>query len=87
MEERLTCLTGRMAPTPERLLAGVSGGADSVALLLLLLLRGCEVTAVHVHHGLRGAAADGDGSRILKQVTGGIAVRMAVMYLLTGGKA
>jgi len=60
MEERLTCLTGRMAPTPERLLAGVSGGADSVALLLLLLLRGCEVTAVHVHHGLRGAAADGD---------------------------
>ena len=36
---------------------------------------------------ISGAAADGDGSRILKQVTGGIAVRMAVMYLLTGGKA
>ena len=30
-------------------------------------------------------AADGDNSRILKQVTNGVAVRMAVLYLLTGG--
>lgn len=60
MEERLMSLLGRMPPTPDRLLAGVSGGADSVALLLLLLRRGCQVTAVHVHHGLRGEAADGD---------------------------
>ena len=43
-----------------RLLVGLSGGADSVALLLLLLDSGAEVAAVHVNHGLRGAESDGD---------------------------
>lgn len=45
---------------PDELLAGLSGGADSVALLHLLLARGVRVTAVHVNHGLRGEASDGD---------------------------
>lgn len=45
---------------PERLLVGLSGGADSVALLLLLQEGGAQVSAVHVNHGLRGAASDGD---------------------------
>lgn len=49
-----------LPPLPERLLAGVSGGADSVALLRLLLDRGVGVTAVHVNHGLRGRSSDGD---------------------------
>jgi tRNA(Ile)-lysidine synthase len=31
----------------------VSGGADSLALLVLAVAAGCEVTAVHVDHGLR----------------------------------
>ncbi|HWG17120.1 MAG TPA: tRNA lysidine(34) synthetase TilS [Acidobacteriaceae bacterium] len=52
----------------DRICAAVSGGADSVALLLLLqeanaLPRnalGVGVSAVHVHHGLRGEEADGD---------------------------
>jgi tRNA(Ile)-lysidine synthase len=52
----------------ERVCAAVSGGADSVALLLLLhaansLPRnslGVGLSAVHVHHGLRGDEADGD---------------------------
>ena len=43
-----------------RLLVGLSGGADSVALLHLLLEAGADVAAVHVNHGLRGAEADGD---------------------------
>ncbi len=43
-----------------RLLIGLSGGADSVALLHLLLDAGAEVAAVHVNHGLRGADSDGD---------------------------
>jgi tRNA(Ile)-lysidine synthase len=46
------------------LVVALSGGADSVALLLLLhrnreALR-CTLHAVHVHHHARGAAADGD---------------------------
>ncbi len=53
-------LTERMPPLPAELLAGVSGGADSVALLLLLLDCGVRVTAVHVNHGLRAEHSDGD---------------------------
>lgn len=36
----------------------VSGGADSLALLVLAAAAGCEVTAVHVDHGLRPGSAD-----------------------------
>ena len=36
---------------------GVSGGADSMALLVLACAAGCEVTAVHVDHGLRDGSA------------------------------
>jgi tRNA(Ile)-lysidine synthase len=40
---------------------GVSGGADSLALLVLAAGAGCTVTAVHVDHGLRpGSAAEAD---------------------------
>lgn len=35
----------------------VSGGADSLALLVLAVEAGCEVTAVHVDHGLRPGSA------------------------------
>ncbi|MBQ8506742.1 MAG: tRNA lysidine(34) synthetase TilS [Clostridia bacterium] len=46
------------------LLAALSGGADSVALLHLLAERRSELsiqlTAAHLHHGIRGAEADGD---------------------------
>ena len=37
----------------------VSGGPDSLALLVLAVVSGCEVTAVHVDHGLReGSGAE-----------------------------
>lgn len=42
------------------LVVGLSGGRDSVALLRVLLLRGCCVHVCHVHHGIRGLAADED---------------------------
>lgn len=47
-------------------LAALSGGADSVALLVLLCRQRSEmqlrITAAHLHHGIRGAEADGDAS-------------------------
>jgi tRNA(Ile)-lysidine synthase len=47
-----------------RLAVGLSGGADSVALLLALAERsgelGLVLHAAHLHHGLRGAEADAD---------------------------
>ncbi len=47
-----------------RLAVGVSGGADSVALLCALVNRsgdlGLVLHVAHLHHGLRGAEADGD---------------------------
>jgi tRNA(Ile)-lysidine synthase len=47
-----------------RLAVGLSGGADSVALLRALAERSTELGlvlhAAHHHHGLRGAEADGD---------------------------
>lgn len=43
-----------------KVLAGVSGGADSVALLRLLVSAGAEVTAVHCNFHLRGEESDRD---------------------------
>lgn len=36
----------------------VSGGADSLALLVLAVAAGCDATAIHVDHGLRSGSAD-----------------------------
>lgn len=40
------------------LVCGISGGADSLALLALSVRAGCSVTAVHVEHGLQPSVAD-----------------------------
>ena len=54
----------------ERVSVGVSGGADSVALLMLLLeLReklGIVVSVAHLNHKLRGATADADEKFVQK---------------------
>ena len=62
---KLESLLAELPSLPDRLMAGVSGGADSVALLRLLCLwkrqkPERQLWAVHVNHGLRGAASDGD---------------------------
>lgn len=48
----------------DRVVAAVSGGADSVCLLALLCTFrepwGVRIRALHVHHGLRGEEADRD---------------------------
>ena len=49
-----------MLPDGAYVLAAVSGGVDSISLLHWLHARGVRVAAGHLHHGLRGAAADGD---------------------------
>lgn len=41
---------------------GLSGGRDSVALLRALCAENVQVYACHVHHGIRGAAADADAA-------------------------
>jgi tRNA(Ile)-lysidine synthase len=50
----------------ERVAVAVSGGADSVALLLAMATSrpesGIVLSAIHVHHGLRGAEADEDAA-------------------------
>jgi len=51
----------RFPAAGEPLTVAVSGGADSLALLVLARAAGCEVEAVHVDHGLRpGSAAEAD---------------------------
>ena len=48
-------------PVGSPLTCAVSGGPDSVALLVLASHAGCDVTAIHVDHGLRaGSAAEAD---------------------------
>lgn len=60
-------LRRKMDPLPEgKCLVGLSGGADSVALLVMSAgehaPEGTSIEAVHVNHGLRGAESDRDES-------------------------
>lgn len=59
-----------MLERKERIIAGVSGGADSICLLFMLLeLKkefDYELTAVHVNHGLRGESAQADEAYVKK---------------------
>jgi tRNA(Ile)-lysidine synthase len=43
-----------------RVVCLVSGGADSTCLWHALIALGYDVSTIHVHHGVRGAAADAD---------------------------
>jgi tRNA(Ile)-lysidine synthase len=47
-------------PPGTGVVCGVSGGADSLALLVLARAAGLEVTAVHVDHGLRPGAGEAE---------------------------
>jgi tRNA(Ile)-lysidine synthase len=49
-----------MVSAHDRILAGVSGGADSVCMVLVLAQLGYNVAIAHVNHGLRGPASDED---------------------------
>ena len=65
MGEAVDALRRKLPPAePGAYLLGLSGGADSVALLMMLLPAFREgrirLEAVHVNHGLRGTESDGD---------------------------
>ena len=57
-----------MLKKEDKIIAGVSGGADSICLLFVLLELQkkipFELIVVHVNHGLRGEDADGDESYV-----------------------
>jgi tRNA(Ile)-lysidine synthase len=59
----------------DRVLAAVSGGADSVCLALVLTELGYEVAVAHVNHGLRGQASDDD-----ETFTAGLAQRLGLRF-------
>lgn len=66
MLDRVKCYVEKwqMLTSEDCVVVGVSGGADSVCLLLVLLELqkeiGFDMVAVHVNHGLRGADASAD---------------------------
>lgn len=74
----------------DRIVAGISGGADSVCLLFLLreLCRekGAELSAVHVNHCLRGAEADGDEAYV-RELCGKLQVPLSVRSFDVQGRS
>ncbi|QEE30859.1 tRNA lysidine(34) synthetase TilS [Terriglobus albidus] len=66
MAEGALNLNGSLFRVGDRVAVGVSGGADSVALLLALADRradlGIGLSAVHVEHGIRGAEGEADAA-------------------------
>ncbi len=59
-DEGVRSLLGRCTfpESGKPVVCAVSGGADSLALLVLATAAGCEVTAVHVDHGLRPGSGE-----------------------------
>ena len=56
----------------------VSGGADSLALLLLAVNSGLKVTAWHVDHGLRETSSD--EGRMVFEVATDLGVKACLLY-------
>ena len=67
----------------DKVIVGVSGGADSICLLFVLLELKKEfdfsLTVVHVHHGLRGEAADDDEAYV-KEICDKLDVELLVFH-------
>lgn len=57
---RKTLKKYNMIKQGEQICVALSGGADSVCLLLVLKMLGCDVSAVHINHHLRGEESDND---------------------------
>ena len=103
MNEKMNAGTGRfrqkvlafmrknhMTDRGDGVLAAVSGGADSVCLLLLLCELAAElgihVSAFHMNHGIRGAEADRD-ERFVEKLCGRMGVPLTVVHEKVGSYA
>lgn len=76
----------RRSPLGETAIVGLSGGADSVALLLGLLELGQRVEAAHCNFHLRGAEADAD-ERFVRELCGQVGVTLHCVGFDTVGYA
>lgn len=70
----------------DRVLVGLSGGADSVALMRLLLSLGYGVEAAHCHFGLRPVEADRDEA-FVRNLCATLGVPLHVVHFDTPGEA
>ena len=70
LEEKFAAVSNLKRWSPHRILIGVSGGADSVALLRLFCAWretfGLKLFAAHANHQLRGQESDGDEAFVRK---------------------
>jgi len=64
--ERVRPAFDELVPRYERVLAAVSGGADSLALLWLLQKFERDVVVAHINHGLRGEESQADEAFVIK---------------------
>ena len=87
---RKTMEEHHMVKPGDRVVAALSGGADSVCLLRILVqLReplGIRLRAVHVHHGLRGEEADRD-SQFAEELCRELSVPFSLIYADVKGLA
>lgn len=68
----------RFPPPGTPIACAVSGGPDSLALLVLAVAAGCEATAYHVDHGLReGSAAEAEVVRAAAEALGATSVALS----------
>ena len=89
---RLDGLNKALFRAGDRVCCAVSGGADSVGLLLALLEAnaakeslGVVLSAVHVHHGLRGEEADADEA-FVRALCGRLGVALTVERVDTSAR-
>lgn len=71
-------------PAGTAVVCGLSGGADSTALVALAVAAGCQVSAIHVDHGLRDNSTDDARSAVATAERLGVELRVVRVTLADG---